>query len=426
MIVCLVFAVALPSKAGRAEVLWATVTGKVAGILIGSFLLAGFVWAVSWITRRGMTSLQFMCCFSAGLALLMGSQVLLAVHGETSSRQAQPALVNARQSELPAPPKSNEPVRLWRQQHPDDLRTDDQITMDLAWNNPDAFNTYPDAVADCRRILANEYTLFSQGSRTYDANNPAYFLLLKLVLEQERALQARASWDPSVLLKDGKRFLPRIEFVGLMKTNPSDAQSYWRLSHADVLKSLARLGGVPRRAEVVTNVVVREVVVTNEVIREVPAKLSEFQEGAIALGRKVRFAPYGSALNKLEAVSVDVAVEDEVREIISESSIRQRFELTLRKYGIRVDDKSPAGILVGFSGVWVPPNRVVLACQWNAELRETVMVERTNDFSRAYGTVWADHGGGYAGRGIAGQDMLEKAEQIAEKFANAYLKANPR
>lgn len=327
---------------------------------------------------------------------------------QTSSDTAEPAI---------AKPAVNRPVQLWRQQHPTDQRTDDEVTIDLATQSPEAFNTYPDAVADFRRILGNEYSLLQAGRHGFNLDNPLDAWLSAIFNEQERTIQERGEWDPQSLLKDGKNFTTRAAYLEMEKTNDIVAHSYWCLSPAAIPDLLAGIPGVPQTREIVTNEI------------EIPAKLSEDTEEAITNAMKIRFAPLVSddqLLYKLDAVSVIIADEYATQEVVSDDSIRNRFEVTLRKYGIRVEDNAPASVMVSVGGVWVRPDLVVLSYECRSELHEIVTLKRKGDFRRSLATVWADDRGGVVGRSIAENAILQETEQMAEKFANDYLKANPK
>jgi hypothetical protein len=290
--------------------------------------------------------------------------------------------------------------------------------MALGWENPDAFNTYPDALADCRRILADEYIHFSQGSLAYDAGNPVHIWLLRLISEQERAIQARGAWDASVLFKDGKQFLPRADYLALENANPATASNYWYLSHQDVLRSLATLTAVPKPVEVVTNEVIKEVVV--------PATLSDAQRAAIDFAARYDASPYvrgDDALYKLDSIDVHVTVDDAVKRVVSEERVRDKFELVLRSHNIRLEEKSPAFLLVYCEGVW-SQNAPLLTYTVSADLGQTVTIDRDGDLRHGLGTLWTCGSFGHAGSEVAEREILSSVDQMAERFANAFLKAN--
>lgn len=107
LVVCLFFCAAFPSKTISSEILWASVIGRVAGMFIGAFLLAGFVWLVSLLTRSGTTSVQFMCVFTVAISLFIASQVFLFVYdkksGSVSQLSTQQAIKKPDVSELNEP-----------------------------------------------------------------------------------------------------------------------------------------------------------------------------------------------------------------------------------------------------------------------------------------------------------------------------------
>lgn len=318
---------------------------------------------------------------------------------------------------IPITGQPNEPVRIWRQQHPNDSRTDDQITVDLARENPLAFNTYGDAIADYRRILTNEFALFSQGTRRYRPDNPVHVWLLGLVNEQERAVQARGLWNPSELFRNGKTFLPREEYVPLMKTNPAAAASnYWTLSNDEMLQRLGRISGVPLLPQVVSDTVPVEV----------PSKVTKSVEDELV---KVRLltAPNASGaevLYKLGAVRVTATVEEPASELVSTSDIIDRFKQTLRNRSIDIDDNARFGIMVSVGGNWVRPDLVVFAYQCRSQVFDSVVLSRSDDIRRAAVAVWDKDRGGAVSRSLSRRALLDETQQLADKFADDYLRAN--
>ena len=164
MIVCLIFSVVFPPSTRNPglvynpDFLWASIIGNCIGKFVVAFLLAGFVWLMSLLMRSKTTSAQFMSALTVALGLSMAAQLVAdSYQNETNNRASQqpvqPAQVPDNNGvQIVSSTQPNSIVQWWRSQNPTDNSSDDEITLNLASRYPEAFQTYPDAVADYRRI----------------------------------------------------------------------------------------------------------------------------------------------------------------------------------------------------------------------------------------------------------------------------------
>lgn len=113
---------------------------------------------------------------------------------------------------------------------------------------------------------------------------------------------------------------------------------------------------------------------------------------------------------------------NEIKELISEENVRNKFELNLRKSGIQIDEDSPYVLGFTINGVW-DAHKVTFTIQYKLSLFESVVLNREGDMRTAWVESWTTGNYGYASR-IASRDAIVRAvETASETLANSYLKA---
>lgn len=196
----------------------------------------------------------------------------------------------------------------------------------------------------------------------------------------------------------------------------------------EVLKPVQVIKEVPiEKIREVPKEVVKEVEVIKTV--EVPAKLTDWQQIAIDFADRYYAAKFietfDDALYKLETIRVEVFLNDEVKKVVSEDRVRNKFELILRKHGIKIDEKSPVSVNVSIDGLW-NENSKFLVYTPRIELDQVVVVGRSGDFRKVIATLWKMGSYGFAGRQVVEGAILADVESLGEGFANKYLAAQAK
>lgn len=84
LIACLVYAMMFPGKVSARDILWAHVLGSVLGMFGVAFVLTGVAHVISILTRKRMTSQQFMSTFSVAILIVMVAHLVNIVHENTT------------------------------------------------------------------------------------------------------------------------------------------------------------------------------------------------------------------------------------------------------------------------------------------------------------------------------------------------------
>ena len=161
---------------------------------------------------------------------------------------------------------------------------------------------------------------------------------------------------------------------------------------------------------------------------EVPAKIPEEYENALGFAKRFGAAKSVSdkeSLARVEAVSVSIHVSDDVKKFVSESELRTKFEITLRRSGVPIDEKSPFGILYAQDGMTLQSPNLTWACR-------TSLIDVLFGFRRGGEVfmedvpVWSKGDFGTVGTARAREVLMAEAESSAEAFANDWLAMNPK
>jgi hypothetical protein len=132
------------------------------------------------------------------------------------------------------------------------------------------------------------------------------------------------------------------------------------------------------------------------------------------------------ALYRLDSVQVAVSLNDAVKKLVSEDRVKNKFELILRKHGVKIDDRATVILTLTIEGLWSKSPVVFLVYTPRIQLNQTVVVARNGDFRQAVATLWEKGSYGFAGSQVAEGAILESVESLGEEFANKYLAAQQK
>jgi hypothetical protein len=177
---------------------------------------------------------------------------------------------------------------------------------------------------------------------------------------------------------------------------------------------------------------VKKVPVVKEVIKEVevPGQLTAEQQAAIDfrdrfLNARLIRTP-DDVLCKLDSVQIAVSLNDAVKKLVSEDRVRNKFELILRKHGVKIDQRGGVLVTLSIEGLWSREPVAFLVYTPRIQLDESVVVGREGDFWRVIATVWEKGSYGFAGTRVAEGAILDSVESLGEEFANKYLAAQQK
>jgi hypothetical protein len=172
--------------------------------------------------------------------------------------------------------------------------------------------------------------------------------------------------------------------------------------------------------------------VTKEVTKEVevPAKLTAEQQAAIVFWDRFRSAEFiktaDDALYKLDSVNIQVSLNDAIKKMVSEDRVRNKFELILRKHGVKIDENAVVSVYIMIEGLWSKQPVAFLVYTPRIQLNQFVVVARNGDLRRVLATVWQKGSYGFAGSQVAEGAILESVQSMGEEFANKYLAAQEK
>lgn len=181
----------------------------------------------------------------------------------------------------------------------------------------------------------------------------------------------------------------------------------------------------------ITNTIVERITNTVPVVVEkrveIPAEIPDEYLASFNFAINYINAPFVEqkyeCLRGISEVSVQVGLNNAVKQIISEDSARAKFELKLRQLGIQINQKAERAASLNIEGLWGKDD-IVLTYTISVELTEPQVVFRDDGLHRMVVTSWNDGAYGYAGRSAARDALPRAIEEKAEVFANAYLRAN--
>ena len=172
-----------------------------------------------------------------------------------------------------------------------------------------------------------------------------------------------------------------------------------------------------------TMLVEKEVIKRVEVPAEIPAHYEEAWERQVAESTAL-IADEKTCFSGLNSIEVHVTMNENAEEIFSKQRAKDKFELTLRRYGVPLANfANPYYLLLSIDALW-NEDKIFASYVLGVELREPIIFYRDNKPHRSFVTLWKDSSYGYAGKDVAREAFLRYIEEKAERVANLYLSAN--
>ena len=166
----------------------------------------------------------------------------------------------------------------------------------------------------------------------------------------------------------------------------------------------------------------KEVVKKVEVPVEVPAHYVSAWETRVAKMRAT-YADEKTLFMQLNNLSVTVALDEEVGDIISEQRAKDKFELTLRRHGVPLAEPAVNYLLLDIDAFWNESNTIAT---WTISvgLLERFEFFRSGKPYWCFAQIWESRSFGTVGKNLARESLLREIEEKAERVANLYLSAN--
>ena len=171
-----------------------------------------------------------------------------------------------------------------------------------------------------------------------------------------------------------------------------------------------------------TTLVEKEVIKRVEVPAEIPTHYEEAWERQVAESTAL-IADEKTCFSGLGSMEVSVVMNEDAKDILSEQRAKDRFELTLRRYGVPLSNWSIPHLSLGIEALW-NKQKTFAAFTISVSLTEPLIFYRDNKPHRRYVTPWEEYSYGYAGKDVARDAFLRYIEEKAERVANLYLSAN--
>ena len=171
-----------------------------------------------------------------------------------------------------------------------------------------------------------------------------------------------------------------------------------------------------------TMLVEKEVIKRVEVPAEIPAHYEKAWERLVAESIAL-IADEETCFSGLDSMEVKVVMNEGAKDVLSEQRAKDKFELTLRRYGVPLSKWSNPYLLLGIEALWNEEKRFV-AFTINVSLKEPLIFYRNQKPYKRFIKSWEEIHYGYAGKDVARKAFLRYIEDNAERVANLYLSAN--
>ena len=192
---------------------------------------------------------------------------------------------------------------------------------------------------------------------------------------------------------------------------------------------------VSKPTEVVRDVprdVVREV--TKEVIKEVPAKIPAAYNAALSFHNYYQGSgtPMTRAerLEGVDSVAVSISLDDEAKAIVQEAEVRVKFEITLRRSGVKVDPKSNLRLDYNVQALKHTTTGATSYYEsttlWGYGWFRADWIRMEGYNATSDSIFWSRGILGFAGSAKVKEVLMTNVESSAEGFANDWLSANPK
>ncbi len=166
--------------------------------------------------------------------------------------------------------------------------------------------------------------------------------------------------------------------------------------------------------------------VEKEVIKrvEVPAEIPLFYENALKKLVAESLAPIAdeeTCFSGLNSIEVHVTMNEAAEDILPEQRAKDKFELTLRRYGVPLSNSAnPYYLLLIIDALW-NEDKIFASYVLGVELRESIIFYRDNKPHKRFVTLWRDSSYGYAGKDVARKGFLGYIEEEAEQAAKVLI-----
>jgi len=413
-------------KAGPAVMLVHSFVGL--SILPIGAILAIPIWFIAWLLKR-QERVSFKGCLLAGMALfnLLGFAGRQYADSQLEAqRRADLAGLEFLDGRLSYAGPVNALVDAYRKKVPGDPRSDDELTLALGqkYDADGSFADVPSFVTDYQRLKqTNSWTLNLIQGRVRNKSPRA---LRAVTLECTFYDAGKTVIDTRLVTLTNLSCPPRGEtqFRGQLDLLSVPRQFKW--THRFTSGAFYYQADREFPSE-------KTLVITNFVTNMVPAQLNPAQILAIGLAERYLNAEVlrsgDDGLYKLGSVRVltAVTVPDDLQKYVSEEKLRNKFELTLRKQNVKVDDKSLHFLILDVTCEPLPLADIG-ACRYEVRIKllEKVLLDHDGDFKFSSASIWEDGTvGAVSNEEISGR-LLRAVEDKAENFANKYLAAQER
>lgn len=133
-------------------------------------------------------------------------------------------------------------------------------------------------------------------------------------------------------------------------------------------------------------------------------------------------------LAEIKNLCVWISIPDDAASQTTQSEIKNKIELELRKIGLRIVDNAHADAAIQFkvSGIW---DSTTTRYSYHSELRiiEPVRLLRQNGvFKKQLAPIWFSNYIALAGKNVLTNSIKDDANNLTTSFLNAHLKANQK
>jgi len=162
---------------------------------------------------------------------------------------------------------------------------------------------------------------------------------------------------------------------------------------------------------------------------EVPAKIPELYENALSFTKRFQASELVDSkvgLAGIKSVKVAIGLTDDFKKYASETDLRTKFEITLRRSGVPIDEKSVYEVSYTVDG-FILDGAPLIAYHWSTVLYEVALCFHSDgSLVKKVATTWERGYIGTVGTLKARETLISDSERAAETFANDWLAMNPK
>ena len=137
------------------------------------------------------------------------------------------------------------------------------------------------------------------------------------------------------------------------------------------------------------------------------------------------FAEEKIVLSGIDSLDVSVYLNEDAKGVINFDRVKNKFELLLRRYNMRVSDRAYRTIAIAVEGLW-DKNETFFVYTVTVRLNDSVRFTRQGKLYGRDVALWEQSSFGYAGKTVVEKALYDVIEARGESFVNAYLAANGR